>query len=384
MDYTAQPLGLKLRKAARYVRLYGPARTAVKARSYYHMRRRYPALPPMRPQEPGGRHVGIVGCGKFAYAQIAYYLRKNFGDVILGAMDVDLARAASVYETYGLAYYTDDASRVLADPAIDTVFVASNHSSHAPYAVEALAHGKTVHVEKPHAVTEQQLRNLCAAMERSRGRVALGFNRPLSAIGRAIAHNLATQSGPTMLNWFVAGHAIPRDHWYYRPEEGGRILGNLCHWTDFVLRLVPADARFPIAINPTRAREPDSDIAVTYTFGDGSIAAITFSAKGHTFEGVKERFAAHRENVLIAMDDFHTLDVQVVERRHRIRRPFRDHGHERMICDSYRLGRGEGAGYDVGYVWETGMLFLKTKEALERAEPAVVEAFSPGSLDAVA
>ena len=78
-------------------------------------------------------------------------------------------------------------------------------------------------------------------------------------------------------------------------------------------------APLPDRIHPTRAEKADSDIAVTYTFGDGSIAAITFSAKGHTFEGVKERFAAHRGNTLITMDDFKTLDVQVVERRQRIR-----------------------------------------------------------------
>jgi hypothetical protein len=214
-------------------------------------------------------------------------------------------------------------------------------------------------------------------MEQGRGRVALGFNRPLSRIGREIAARLAAEEGPSMLNWFIAGHEIEPDHWYFREEEGGRVLGNLCHWTDFVLRLVPPEHRYPIEINPTRAVKADSDIAVTYTFGDGSIAAITFSAKGHTFEGVKERFAAHRGNTLITMDDFKTLDVQVVEQRQRIRERHRDHGHEELIRSSYLLGRGEGPGATTSYVWETGDLFLRTKHALEQAERVTVKPFDP-------
>jgi predicted dehydrogenase len=377
VDYTKKPLPYKARKVLRYVGLYGPRRTRVKVESHYHMQKRYPVLPTTQGHPVDGRHVALLGCGKYGFAQVAYYLRKNFGDVLYGAMDIDLERAASLYEQYGLVTYTDDAAVLIDDPAVDTIFIASNHASHAEYAIAALAAGKTAHIEKPHVVSDDQLQRLCAAMAGDGGRVALGFNRPLSRIGREIDARLGAEEGPSMLNWFIAGHEIEPDHWYFREEEGGRILGNLCHWTDFVLRLVPEDRRYPIEINPTRAEKADSDIAVTYTFGDGSIAAITFSAKGHTFEGVKERFAAHRGNTLITMDDFKTLDVQVVERRTRIRQRHRDHGHEELIRSSYLLGRGEGHGAPVSYVWETGDLFLRTKEALERAERLVVQPFDP-------
>ena len=378
MDYLRQPLSFKIRKALRYVRLYGPGRTAVKARSQYHMERRFDPLPAQRERRDSTRHVGIIGCGKFAYAQIAFYLTRSHGKVIRGAMDTDVHRAASLFRRYGLDYYTDDASRILDDPQIDLVYIASNHASHAEYAIEALRRGKHVHIEKPHVVTEDQLRRLCCAMRDSDGKVALGFNRPLSRIGVEIKRRLEEQAGPSMLNWFVAGHEIPPDHWYFREEEGGRILGNLCHWTDFVLQLIPPDVRFPVMVNPTRGVKPDSDVAVTYLFADGSIAAITFSAKGHTFEGVKERFAAHRGNALITMDDFRTLRVDVVAKRHIRRQRFRDHGHKTAILRSYALSRpGTIVGADISYVWETGQLFLQTKVALEEERRVVVERYQP-------
>jgi predicted dehydrogenase len=375
MDYTRQPLAFKARKALRYIRLYGPDRTLVKVRSQYHMNKRYDRLPPCDARLVDRRHVGILGSGKFAYAQVAYYLRRNHGDVIRAVMDPHPERAASLFQRSRAVYHTTDAQAVIADPAIDLLYIASNHASHADYAVAGLEQGKTVHIEKPHVVSEDQLERLVAAMEQTGGRVALGFNRPESDFGRAIKAHLAAESGPAMFNWFVAGHEIDAGHWYHREEEGGRILGNLCHWTDFVLQMVPPAGRFPILITPTRFEEADTNIAVTFTFGDGSIAAITFSAKGHTFEGVRERFSAQRGDALISLDDFQRLTIEVGARKRRHRSRFRDHGHERRISDSYRLARGEVPGCTPAYVWETGMLFLRTRQALGEMRPLTLGAY---------
>ncbi|HKR66328.1 MAG TPA: Gfo/Idh/MocA family oxidoreductase [Thermoanaerobaculia bacterium] len=376
MDYTRQPFFFKLRKAARYVRLYGVRRTLIKVKGQYHSNRTFATLPAER-TERTGRHVGILGCGNFAYSHIAYYLRKNYGAVIRGVMDPSIDKAASLFEEFDADYYTADAQRIIDDPSIDLVFIASNHASHAEYAIAALANGKSVHIEKPHVVTYDQLERLCAAMQTSTGRVTLGFNRPNSRIGVTIRERLWSQSGASMFNWFIAGHEIAPDHWYFRAEEGGRVLGNLCHWTDFVLQLVPEEVRYPITIHPTRAEKSDCDIAVTYVFGDGSIAAITFSAKGHTFEGVRERFAAHRGNVLISMDDFKELTIEEVDRKHRTKQLFRDHGHERAIRASYELVRGGNRGVTREYVWQTGDLFLRTKDALEQNRVMTIESGTP-------
>ena len=62
MDYTKQPLGFRLRKALRYVRLYGPRRTLVKIRGQYHKNRKFDPLPPIGDAAAdAGRHVGLVG-----------------------------------------------------------------------------------------------------------------------------------------------------------------------------------------------------------------------------------------------------------------------------------------------------------------------------------
>lgn len=372
-DYTVEPLWFKLKKVVRYIRLYGFRRTLVKVRGQYHMQRTYHELPELKGNPSG--HVGLIGCGNFAFSAIAYYLKKNFGRVIRGAMDVEVNRAMSLAQTYGLQYCTSDAQEIMDDPNIDLVYIASNHATHADYAIEALRHGKSVHIEKPHVVNQDQLVGLCRQMERSDGSVGLGFNRPNSQIGLAIKEHLAAQEGPMMLNWFVAGHEIDPSHWYFHEKEGGRILGNLCHWTDFIYQMVPPENRYPIQISPTKAERSDCDIAVTYVFGDGSIAIITFSAKGHTFEGVRESFSAHRGNTLMAMSDFKDLIIEVVDKKTKVSPFYRDHGHSKAIEFSYEAASNRHPGCSVQYVWETGELFLKTKQALETNTRIVVTGF---------
>jgi len=366
MDYTKQSLKFKIKKTLRYIRLYGINRTLIKVKGQYHMKKRYAALPKQSCTPEEGGHVGLIGCGNFAFSNIAYYLKKNYGRVIRGCMDIDIHKAASLFEEYGLRYYTDDAEKIISDPDIDLVYIASNHASHAEYAIEALKAGKSVHIEKPHVVREDQIERLCLAISESKGKVGLGFNRPNSRVGKEIKKYLDSQSGPSMLNWFVAGHEISPEHWYFKEEEGGRILGNLCHWTDFVFQLVAPENRHPITITPTRGEKSDCDIAVTYVFGDESIAAITFSAKGHTFEGVRERFAAHKGNVLMSMDDFKELTIEVVDKKIKVSPFYREHGHESNITGSYEmLDKSELSGCTTKYVWETAELFLKTRQALE-------------------
>lgn len=372
MDYTKKKLSFKIKKALRYIKLYGIRRTARKIRSQYHMKKRYSVLPAYSAKK-SEKHVAIVGCGNFAFSTVAHYIKKNYGEVIRACCDVDINRAASLFEVYDLDYYSDNIDGILEDPQINLVYIVSNHATHAEYAIEALKKGKHVHIEKPHVVNLNQLTRLVRAIEESKGRVSLGFNRPHSVLGRKIKSCLDQEPGPGMYNWFIAGHAIDPDHWYFAEAEGGRILGNLCHWTDYIFTLVADEDRYPITITPTRHIKSDSDIAVTYLFGDGTIGIITFSAKGHTFEGVRERFSGHKGNSLIAMDDFSDLVIECGDQKSKWKLRHRDHGHERSIVFSYEMSIAKNEGRSASYIAETAMLFLKTKEALDKNEEVTIK-----------
>jgi len=378
MDYLQQSRGFKLRKAIRYIGMYGPRRTFVKIQGQYHMKRRFEVLPRPDTKLRSQHRVAIVGCGNYAYSNISYFLNKRFGPVIGACMDIDIHRAVSLAKSYRIPYFTSNFNDLLKLQQLDLFYIASSHASHAEYAIAALDSGKHVYIEKPHVVTEDQLERLLDAMRRNpKQRVWLGFNRPGSRFGLLIKQALDAEQGSAMYNWFVAGHEIDPNHWYFKPEEGGRVLGNLCHWSDAVLRQAGQD-NYPISVRPARASNSDSDIAVTYSFADGSIGVISFSAKGHAFEGVKERFSAHKGNCMIAMNDYRTLTIDVVEKKRRYINLFRDHGHARNIMRAYAdllTGVPDDPEPQREYVWNTGMLILKTKEALETDQETTIESY---------
>ena len=382
-EYLTKSVSFKLRKVARYIELYGLARTLVKVRSQFHMGSSIgfdgTRWNNARCSDPAAkrRRVGILGCGSFAYSNIAYYLEQLESGCIRAAMDVDSARARSLVSRYGAAFATTSAAEIIDDPMIDLIFVSSNHASHASYAIAALDSGKDVHIEKPHVVTYEQLTELMGALDRNpERRVYLGFNRPRSGHFVRLRRELDKEAGPVMINWFVAGHAIADGHWYFDEAEGGRILGNLCHWSDLTLAIVGLKNAFPCRVVPTSPSGAKSDFVTSLEFADGSLASISFSAKGHTFEGVREILNVHRGDLIAEIKDFKSITVVRGAYRRTFRSWWRDHGHKANIANSYcGTIRGErGRECDREYLYATAELFLRIREAHERRS----EVFSVG------
>ena len=379
--YKSMNFAFKVRKVIRYIALYGVARTAIKIRALLHLDADYHMSDELwvnkscRSANHANRFVAIIGCGNFAYSNIAYYLKSRSSKFLKATLDINASRAISLCKAYDGAFATTDLQMILDDPSIRLVYISSNHASHAEYAIACLAAGKHVHIEKPHVVTHEQLeRLLIESRNRPELQVHLGFNRPRSKHFESIKNALASEPGPIMVNWFIAGHEIPENHWYFREEEGGRVLGNLCHWTDLTLQLIGLAKAFPIKVFPVCNVESHSDYCIGLLFADGSVAGITFSAKGHTFEGVREVLQAHRGNTLIRMHDFKETTIDTIEKRKRVRSRHRDHGHKENILNSYDSVRGVRTfgGTDSLYIESTAKLFLGIRDSIDKQTPITI------------
>lgn len=381
ISYLDAPLGYKIKKVARYVSLYGIARTAIKIRGQFHMRRSLPMEgtlwrnPSCRQPEHPDRFAAIIGCGNFGYSGIAFYVRKQARHFLRATLDIEPSRAISLCRDYDGAYATTDLERILADPAIRLVYIVSNHASHAEYAIRCIEAGKHVHIEKPQVVSDDQLERLLAAqLKHPESMVFLGFNRPKSSHFRRVQWALQAESGPIMMNWFIAGHEIPDDHWYFQEAEGGRVLGNLCHWTDLSLEMVGTKRAFPCVVTPTSHPDAKSDFCVGIRFADGSVAGITFSVKGHLFEGVREVLQAHRGDTLVRLWDFEQTLIETVDKHYRLQTRHRDHGHETNIVDSFDCVRNQSADGAVNAqaLAATSRLILGAKLALDSGRSVTV------------
>ncbi|MDB4238743.1 Gfo/Idh/MocA family oxidoreductase [Alphaproteobacteria bacterium] len=363
-----------LMKVIRYLFRYGPFRTLAKIKGTLHLNFSsnyegdvwYNKNCKSPHSNFNSRSVAIIGAGYFSYTVIAYFLSCYNKKILRAVLDIDMSRSISLCRDYSGLYATNQLDKILLDPEIKLIYIASNHASHADYAVKCIKAGKHVHIEKPHVISFEQLKALELAMiENKNSKVFLGFNRPRSPVFQKINSLIKAQSGPSMLNWFVVGHHLEDNHWYYNEKEGGRVLGNLCHWSDLILHTVGVDKVFPCTINPTKISESKSDYVVSILFKDASSAVITFSAKGKTSTGVREVLNLQKKDCVILMEDFDRLYVDHGNGIKNHKWFIRDHGHRANILNSYINSiELNGKGEKLTYIKNTALLYLYLRNAI--------------------
>lgn len=322
-----------LRKLLRFTAIYGPGRTLFKAAG--RMRVAVPAVALRRPE----RSVGLIGCGQFGFATISYFLQRRFGSVLAACYDVDPAAAHSLARAMRVPAVCDSVEALLGTPGLRTVYIASNHASHADQAARALDRGLDVYVEKPIAVDEEQLTRLLRARRRAAGRLFAGYNRPYSGAVRDLrrAMTIRPQEGLT-IECFVSGHRLGPDHWYRRPEEGTRICGNLGHWLDLmvhVLHLRGLPRHLDVAATWADDAEPDDNLHVAMRSDLGDLLGVTLTSRCEPFEGIRESIHLQHGDTIAEIEDFRRLHIRQGARLTRRRYWPKDVGHRAAILQPF-------------------------------------------------
>ena len=132
--------------------------------------------------------------------------------------------------------------------------------------------------------------------------------------------------------------------------------------------MVGFENAFPCRVTAISAPGSKTDFYVSMLFADRSLATITFSAKGETFEGVREMLNLQRGNLILSMADFHSLHIEGSRARKAYKGWFREHGHAANILNSYEAVRGGDRSKSVSIAQSeaTARLFLGVAEAMDR------------------
>ncbi|HKW17133.1 MAG TPA: bi-domain-containing oxidoreductase [Terriglobales bacterium] len=275
--------------------------------------------------------VGCIGGGGFAQSQIFPCLKSagvRFG-AIATASGVS---AESVRRTFKFER-AQTAAELLVNPQLRAIFIASRHQTHAEYAIAALRAGKAVFVEKPLAINRDQLEEICQAYDQLMASSALpflmvGFNRRFAPFTDRICSFFRERQDPMMIHVRVNAGYVPREHWVQQPSEGGRIIGELCHFIDWARHVVRVPTSKVSAIClPNGSTYSSDNVSVTLTFADGSIANLLYLANGDS-SVEKEYFEVFCEGGTARLHNFETLELA----RNRKKTTFRsnqDKGHRR-------------------------------------------------------
>jgi predicted dehydrogenase len=265
------------------------------------------------PGRGGQIGVGLVGAGSFAEATHIPNLAKLSSDFELRAvMSRTGATAKAVAVRNEAAYATTDFDALLGDDALDLFLIATRHDLHASLALRALEAGKNVFVEKPLALTDEELE----AIERfyretPDGPVLMtGFNRRFSPAVRATQGLLHGRSAPLVVDYRMNAGYLPLDHWVHGPEGGGRNIGEACHVYDVFDAIAGSTVERITAsgIKPTSRLAANDNFATTISYSDGSICTLTYTALGSK-QHPKERMEIYADGKVITLDDYRSLSV---------------------------------------------------------------------------
>jgi predicted dehydrogenase len=302
--------------------------------------------------EPARVQVAVLGAGDYTRTEIIPALRRARLSLYAVA-NREPQIAAMVGREYGFTLATTDSERAIAEtPAPGLVVVATAHDTHAHLACVALKAGHRVFLEKPPTVTTEDVQRLVGAMRSYPGSVEIGFNRRYHPLVRRARARLRQESGPTSISCVVKELIFEPDHWYFWPNQGTRITGNLCHWIDLAVFLI--DGRpMPVSLTlsprmPGARPGSDEERVLTVTFADGSLLTVLGTTRGDDIRGVQEQIDIRRGRTTITIDDLWKMRIRVGGIERYSRTLFRDKAHTIMYREALgRMVAGQPAVYPV-------------------------------------
>jgi len=351
----------KIKKVLKYTYMYGASRTFIKIKGHHHMNKEYESLPKLFLQN-NKKLVGIVGCGNHAFTDIAYFLRKNKGNILGSTMDIDANKAISLAEEYKAYTHTIDIKDILTDNNIKLMYIVSNHATHTPYAIQALEHKKDVFIEKPISINMNQYVDLVKAVRKSSNNVYTGYNRPFSPAIEVIKPYITNES--ITLNCFIMGHKLASDHWYRKPSEGSRVVGNLGHWIDLSTHLIMArellPTEFQLTLISANKKHKDDDFVLTIKTDLDDLIVLTFSTRSDPFEGVMENISFQNESIIANIEDFRKMTIWNENTKTTKRFVPKNAGHEKSVLQPFSEKKRDWKELE----WST-FIMLKVEEMLQ-------------------
>jgi len=266
-----------------------------------------------KPAESREPVVGMIGAGNFTNQVLLPALKKT-GVRLKSIVSSGGVSGTYLGKKYGFEQSITDVDRIFNDPEINVVFIITRHNSHAQFVCRALEAGKNVFVEKPLAITLEELEKVIEIYNNSRKQssstLVVGFNRRFAPHIVKMKSLLDTIKEPKSFIITVNAGKIPADHWTQDPKVGGgRIIGEGCHFIDLMRFLVgyPITGVKSTIIGNYSKVEPRSDkITFTMTFADGSFGTVHYLANGHK-SFPKERIEVFCGGKILALDNFRVL-----------------------------------------------------------------------------
>lgn len=254
----------------------------------------------------GKINVSFIGAGSYAQGNLLPNIPESSDIGRVGVLTNTGTTSKRVAEKFKFQFCATEESDVL-DDKTNTVFVATRHDSHGPYVLKSLEAHKNVFVEKPLCLLESELEAIIEAQAKSNKAVMVGFNRRFSPLTAKLKKTLG--NNPMTMIYRVNAGAIPNDNWIQDAEiGGGRVLGEVCHFIDYLTYL---NGSLPTKIAATAlpaANQLNDTLNILIQFENGSSGVIGYYANGSKALS-KEYVEVFSAGMSAVLNDFKELKI---------------------------------------------------------------------------
>ena len=251
--------------------------------------------------------IGIIGAGNFTSSTILPNLKKINADIKYIASSAGLS-STIMAKKYNIACSTSEYKEILKDDDVDLVFVTTRHNMHAKMVIDTINSGKSVFVEKPLALNNDELTKIIDSYKTNRSNISVGFNRRFAPLSKKMKTIIGNSSTPINIIATMNAGFIPQDVWVHDMEiGGGRIIGEACHYIDLCSFLagskVSEVCMNAMGINP---EENTDNASILLKYENGSTAVINYFSNGSKSYS-KERLEVYSQERTLTMDNWRTL-----------------------------------------------------------------------------
>jgi predicted dehydrogenase/threonine dehydrogenase-like Zn-dependent dehydrogenase len=231
-----------------------------------------------RPAKSAGAPVrlGFIGAGNYATSMLLPHLGEGAGVELVSVATTTSLSGINAQRKFGFGTVTTDVATILDDDSLDAVVIVTRHASHARLVCTALERGHSVFVEKPLALTGEQLDSVLATVDTTgNDRLMVGFNRRFAPLVDELRGRMAGARGPFSARYLVNAGRLDSGSWYLNEElEGSRFAGEGGHFIDTLSALIGQP------VTEVQAMAAGADVQAALRFADGSVATISYATGG--------------------------------------------------------------------------------------------------------
>ena len=251
--------------------------------------------------------IGIIGAGNFTSSTIMPKLKKIGGDVKYIASSGGLS-STILAKKYGISKSTTNYQEILDDENVDLVFITTQHNTHSRMVIETINAGKNVFVEKPLALSEEELLEVIQSYEKNNVNISVGFNRRFAPLAIQMKKALGNDETPVNIVATMNAGYIPKDVWVHDMQTGGgRIIGEACHYIDLCSYLAGSKV-ISVCMNAmgNNPAENTDNASILLKYKNGSTAVVNYFANGSKSYS-KERVEVYSQQRTIVLDNWRKL-----------------------------------------------------------------------------